>query len=799
MKINKKTLISYCILAFLIAKINSTTMAQTVRIFGKIIDSESGETLIGAGIFNKKFKTATVSNEYGFYSLAAPRGILDLEISYVGYQKKNMSFTISKDTNIDIRLSSSIELKELEIVEKRNDRIEHGVVTLPIEKLKSIPMIGGEADVLKALSFTPGVATGSEGQNALYVRGGTPDQNLILLDGATVYNASHLFGFLSTFNPYALKNLSLIKGGFPARYGGRLSSIIDVTMKEGNNQKKEGEFSLGIINSSLNLEGPIKKGISSYMLSGRTAYLGLLAYPTRWLYNQGRLNNYTNFFMYDLNGKINFRLSDKTHLYFSAYTGNDAWTTGSRVSKATFLTDYKWGNQTATARLTHTFRSNLFATVMLNYNRFNYQVINKGKADINLGDFNLTNTSRVRDLSNKINIDWSANSVNQLRLGWEINAHQFSPNFTTKQVKDSIDTSYLSKNKTQSPNSFAAYLEDNIKVSNIINLNVGFRYAQYIYNKKSYYSPEPRLSLQIQPNTEGVTLQASYTRMKQFIHLLSTSGSGISNDIWVPATEKALPSTADQVSLSFSKNWKKEKIDLQVESFYKKMDNQIEYRSGTNFFFTNNGTWEDVIERNGIGRAYGAEIFLRKEAEKWSGWLSYTLSWSERKFDNINNKTWYPMHYDRRHNLALVGEWKINDEWTMAANFVFMTGYAVTLPNTSYTSAIGLNSGYFLGTKDVYTKRNNARMPLYNRMDISFKKTYLNKNDRETSWVFSAYNLYAYPNTYSLDYIGGAAFYQTDIKGNQILYSKPPAIFKKTLFRLVPGVSYSLKLQKSKK
>ena len=792
MKNRYKILIRLNLSLILIHIICSVTSAQKSQIFGKIIDYQTGETLIGANVFYKKGSYGVSSNEYGFYSISVPTGQAELEVSYVGYQKKQISIDLSRDTLLDIYISSSIELNTVEVVEKKNDRVEHGVISLPIEKLKSIPMMGGEADILKALSFTPGVAVGSEGTNALYVRGGTPDQNLILLDGATVYNASHLFGFLSTFNPYALKSLSLIKGGFPARYGGRLSSIIDVTMKEGNNQKKEGEFSVGVINSSINFEGPIKKGISSYMLSGRSAYLGLLAYPTRWLYNSKKTDSYTNFLMYDLNGKINFKLTNKTHLYFSAYTGNDIWTTAQKLQGATYINDYKWGNQTATVRLAHTFKPNLFATVMLNYNRFNYQLSNKGKGDENLGDFDLTNTSNVRDLSNKVNFDWSANSYNQVRLGWELTAQKFSPNFITKQVKENIDTTYLSKNITQSPNILAAYIEDNIKISNSIALNVGFRYAQYRINKKSYSSPEPRLSFQAIP-TEGITIQVSYTRMKQFIHLLSTSGAGVSNDIWVPATDKALPSTADQVAFSFSKNWKKQKVDIQIEAFYKKMDNQIEYRSGTDFFFSNSGSWENVIERNGLGRSYGGEIFLRKEAEKWSGWLSYTLAWSERQFTNINNNEWYPMRYDRRHNVALVAEWKINKKWSLASNFVFTTGNAITLPSTSHETLI------FPGYRQIYTQRNNARMPNYNRMDLSVKKSYINRKGREASWTFSAYNLYAYPNTYSIEYSGGLSFYEKDNKGNLIYIGVAPKLVKQTLFRFFPGINYSLKLQKPKK
>lgn len=769
--------------AFLLLTVNIN--AQNIRIFGKIQDKATGETLIGANIFNTTNKDGVTSNEYGFYSLSVPNGRVDLEISYVGYQKMKTSFVVSRDTNLDISLSSSIELQSVEITEKKNDRIEHGVVNIPIDKLKSIPMLGGEADVLKALALTPGVATGTEGTNALYVRGGTPDQNLILLDGATVYNTSHLFGFLSTFNPYALKNLTLFKGGFPARYGGRLSSVIDVTMKEGNNQHKSGDFTVGVVNSGLNLEGPIKKGESAYMISGRTAYLGLLSQPFKWLYQKGKVNSYTDFFIYDLNGKINVKLNPKSQLYLSAYASNDAFTSAYREGKGAYKTDFHWGNQTATLRYTHTLGNKAFMNVMLNYNHFNYKTINSGNDDVNLGNYRLDNVSKVRDISNKLNIDWSANSHNQVRFGWEINSHQYRPNFITRQ-ENSGNTVNINSNLVQNATSYALYAEDNIKINKFLSTNIGLRSAQYYYQSKPYNSFEPRLSLQVRL-IEGVVLDASYTRMRQFIHLLTTSASSISNDIWVPATNNAPPQSSEQFALSFSKNWKQAKTELQLETFYKRMDNQIDYRTGTNFFFSGNGTWESVIERNGLGRAYGFEVFLRKEAQKWNGWLSYTLSWSERKFENINNGDWYPIRYDRRHNLALVGEYKINDKWTVAANFVFTTGHAVTMPDVYFKDLL------FDQPKAQYLKRNNQRMPIYNRLDASLKKSYITKHNREASWIYSLYNVYAYPNAFSTEYI---ALSLGDFSNPTGWNGKTT---RRTLMRFIPGVSYNLKLSKLKR
>jgi hypothetical protein len=762
-----------------------TVNSQNIRIFGKIQDAETGETLIGANLIDTVSKTGVTSNEYGFYSISVSKGIVTLEISYVGYQKNKILLTVSKDTNIDFTLSARIELQTVVIKEKKNDRIEHGVVSLPIEKLKSIPMLGGEADVLKALAMTPGVTTGTEGTNALYVRGGTPDQNLILLDGATVYNTSHLFGFVSTFNPYALKNLTLYKGGYPARYGGRLSSIIDITMKEGNNKRRDGDFSIGLVNSGINLEGPIKKDESSYMVSGRTAYLGLFTLPLKWMYNKNQRNSYTDFFMYDLNGKINFKLNKKSQLFMSAYSSNDASTNATRgANNSSYITDFNWGNQTATIRYAYTLSKNVFLSTMLNYNRFNYKIITKGENDKNLGNFRLDNLSSIRDLSNKLNLDWALNGHNQVRLGWEINKHQFRPNFISKR-ENSGDTININSNLIQNALSYAAYIEDNIKINKFLTTNLGLRLVQYAYQSKPYNSFEPRLSLQASI-TEGGAIQASYTQMKQFIHLLSTSSANLSNDIWVPATNIAPPQSAEQWALSFSKNWEKLKLEFQIETFYKRMNNQIDYRTGTNFFFTNNGTWENVIEKNGLGRAYGFEFFLRKEAEKWNGWISYTLSWSERKFDNINQGLWYPIRYDRRHNLAIVGEKKLSDKWTLAANFVLSSGAAVTLPDTYYKNI-------FDKPTPIYLKRNNQRMPLYNRLDVSLKKSYITANRREAAWIFSVYNVYGYPNAFSVNYADLSDF---EIISN--ITGVNGVTERKTLMRFIPGVSYNLKLSKVK-
>jgi hypothetical protein len=713
--------------------------------------------------------------------LPVPKWTIRLTFSYLGYQPKEIVLALQKDTALNIPLNI-VELQTVEINASSLDRVAHGMVQLPIERLKTVPTLAGEADILKALALTPGVSTGTEGTTGLYVRGGTPDQNLILLDGATVYNTSHLFGFLSVFNPEALKSVTLLKGNFPARYGGRLSSVIEVTMKEGNNQKRKRQGSIGLISSNLSWEGPIQKGKSSYMIAGRSAYAGLLALPSYSLFKSGKINNYSNFGMYDFNAKVNFELDSRSKIFVSGYWGKDIWASQYREGQKINKFNLAWGNQTASIRYHRLLKNHLFTDILLNFNRFHYEVTNEFQGDTNLGDLKHTNTSAVQDFTFKNKWQWVL-PMGEVQWGMEANAHQFQPNFVT--VRGGSDSSRF--NPTQKPVSAAVYVETTLPITPKFQFHLGLRQALYRTAQKTYGSTEPRLSVQYQYNSE-LSYALSATQMKQFIHLLTTSGVGFSNDIWVPATHNAPPQSARQIALSASKKWTDSFWELQGEAFYKTMEEQIDYRRGISFFFHENATWEQAIEKKGKGRSYGLEFFLRKPAmdsTEWSGWLSYTWSKSERQFANINEGAWYPHRYDRRHQFSIVAEKRLNARWTFSTNFVLSTGHAVTMPDVAH---FDLNGNL---VHEVYEKRNNQRMPLYNRMDLGFVKNYLSKKKRQPRKVsYSVYNVYGYPNAFALDYFAGDIS-TGHFSGSQTIGFQGIAS-RKMLFLVIPGINYSI-------
>ena len=751
--------------------------AQNVKVFGYVKDSLSGETLLGANIYAPTEGVGVASNNFGFYTLEVPRNkLLHLKTSFVGYKTSDRYVSFQKDTLLNILLANET-LEEVEIKAEKQEIIRHGEITMPIERLKAIPSLGGEPDIIKALTFLPGIAAGVEGTTGLYVRGGTPDQNLILLDGGKVYNTSHLFGFISVFNPAAIKSLSVYKGGFPARYGGRLSSIIDITMKEGNNQKRESELSFGLINSSFMTEGPIQKGKSSYMISGRSAYSSLFS-----LLAKGS-ENYKGFFIYDVNAKMNFDLSTNQKLFLSCYLGKDIFESKDKGNLNNTLNEgtAKWGNETVSLRYTNILRPNLFASVLLNYNNFNYTTEGTSTDIVSQQrTYDYSKISKVREFSTKVNFDLSLGKQS-FKFGTEVTKHRFEPNsLQLTNYKGASKNQLNNQLSVYNPTSVALFGEYIIPFSQKINMNVGARWLNYFIDSKQFSNFEPRLLLSYEANKSN-TFEGSITRMGQNLHLLTTSTVGLPNDIWTPATNLAPLERAWQASVSYTKKFKNSGWSLQLESFYKKMDGLIDFKNGVNIFsFDPNSNWEQIIEKNGIGRAYGFEFFLKKDAERWNGWISYTLAWSERKFDNINKGSWYPQHYDRRHNLEIVSQYKISDSWTFNANFVLQTGYAFNLPDVIYEDIYGTRQAY-------YTSRNNARTPVYHRLDVGFSKEYTTRNGNEAKWTFSIYNAYAHANPFAISYSIGA-YDDTSLNNGYKGTTQQTSIFN-----FIPGLNWSLK------
>ncbi len=752
---------------------SQTVTAQKFTISGYVKDKATGEALIGANIYNKADFSGTTSNTYGFYSITLPKDSVTLVVSFVGYKPIVAKIFLDKNIEFNIGLSGSLELKEVVITaeEEIQQRTQMSTITIPIKQIKSLPALMGEVDVLKVLQLLPGVQSGTEGSSGIYVRGGGPDQNLILLDGVPIYNASHLFGFFSVFNADAINNVDLIKGGFPARYGGRLSSVIDISMKEGNNQEFKGSASIGLISSKLTLEGPIKKSENTtYILSGRRTYIDILARP--FIKAQSGGDETGGYYFYDLNAKINHKFSNKDRLYLSGYFGNDK---AYAKSKGEYIggnekTEYKdqfglqWGNIITAARWNHLFNPKLFSNVTLTYSRYKFKVFEKSKETITKAGETTTEksafeySSGIEDLAAKIDFDFIPNPNHYVRFGINGIRHEFNPGILAfKDSSSKIDTTTSSFNK--STNEFAAYIEDDFKVGRNFKVNVGLHLSGFYVDKQFYTSLQPRLSMRYLLNN-GIALKASYAKMEQYIHLLTNGGIGLPTDLWVPATKRVKPQKSTQYAIGIAKTINRT-FEVSLEGYYKDMDNLIEYKDGASFTSIEKD-WQDKIEI-GKGNSYGAEFFIQKKHGKFTGWLGYTLSWTNRKFKNINFGKEYPYRYDRRHDVSVTSVYKIKENLELAAIWVYGTGSAVSLPTKSYLKNdddVGQYGGYYGSEVNLYENKNDFRMKSYHRLDFSIAWTKQKKRGVR-KWTLGVYNVYNRKNPF---FIAIGNDYKTDTK-----------------------------------
>lgn len=768
------------LLAFLGSQ--SACFAQKYTVSGYIKDQRNGESLIGANIFDKQSLSGTSSNTYGFYSLTLPRDSVKLLYTYVGYQPLSASFLLSKDTTINIELSEGALLDEVVIsaedAEKIQEITQMSTISVPIEQVKSLPAFLGEVDVLKTLQLLPGVQSGNEGTSGLYVRGGGPDQNLILLDGVPVYNASHLFGFFSVFNADAINNVQLIKGGFPARYGGRLSSVIDISMKEGNTKKFQGEGSIGIVASKLTLEGPIGNEKTSFIISGRRTYIDLLARPLIQAQTDG--DEIVGYYFYDVNAKVNHTFSDRDRLFLSAYLGDDRFFARYRykdVQNGVNLQDedeagLQWGNLTSALRWNHMFTPKLFSNATLTYSRYRFDIFNEYRYEYLEDSTNRKRTdsgyanylSGIEDYAAKIDFDFLPSPQHFVRFGVSAINHTFKPGALNIQYEEEsageINTT-LGSSRTQAVE-FAAYAEDDIEVSDRLKINAGLHFSAFSVNDELYTSLQPRIAARYRVNP-ALSVKASYVQMAQFIHLLTNSGIGLPTDLWVPATERIRPQRSQQAALGAAYNWKSA-YEISLEGYYKTMDNLIEYREGANFIDVNQD-WQDKVTV-GDGTSYGAEFLVQKKQGRTTGWLGYTLSWANRQFDELNFGKQFPYKYDRRHDLSLavVHNWK--ERVDVSFTWVYGTGNAITLPTAAYHPDI-----YYYGD------RNSYRMAAYHRLDasITFKKK---KRWGERAWVLGIYNAYNRRNPFYL-YLDENREPSQESKFRQV-----------SLFPVIPSISY---------
>ncbi len=748
------------------------TWAQQVTISGYITEKKSGERLIGATVYIPEKNAGTTTNAFGFYSLTIPADSVTVKVSYVGYAGFSKALSLRGNVTLNMEMELSKDMKEVVVTSKKDaiqERTQMSTIDLPIETIKSLPAFLGEVDVLKALQLLPGVQAGNEGSTGIYVRGGGPDQNLILLDGVPVYNASHLFGFFSVFNADAIRSVELVKGGFPARYGGRLSSIIDINMKEGNKNKLHGEGGIGLIASRLTLEGPIQKGKSSFMISGRRTYYDILAKPFI------RGNTKGGYFFYDLNGKVNFKLSKKDHLYVSGYFGNDKFYAKQKQSadqtySSSFNTDLKWGNATAVARWNHQYNNKLFGNLTSYYSQYRFVIAAQTKSTFSgtNEEYLLKYSSGINDVAMKYDFDYIPHPNHYIKTGVGYIYHTYKPG--AQQTKVSA-AGYKQDTTVGTKDIYAgeidAYVEDDIKISNSLKANIGVHWTGFAVQNSFYHAIQPRAALRYLIN-EKLSAKASFVQMNQFIHLLTNSSIGLPTDLWVPVTARVPMQKSYQgaAGIAYTHNTG---IEVTVEGYYKTMDNVIEYKEGASFFNASNN-WEDKVEV-GKGRSYGAELFLQKKKGRFTGLMGYTLSWTNRQFANLNGGKEYPYRYDRRHDFKIAGIYQLAKNIEVSAEWVYGTGNAITLP-------IGYYNGPDGASIQVFGSRNGYRMPPYHRADVSIKFM-KRKPNWERAWVIAAYNAY---NRYNPFYI----YSSTNSQGN--------TVFKQmSLFPIIPSISYQFK------
>ncbi|RZK48255.1 MAG: TonB-dependent receptor [Pedobacter sp.] len=747
-----------------------------VTLNGTVKDKATGENLIGAAIkILSPLPKVALTNAYGYYSLNLNPGKYKVEVTYFGYQNWEQEIDITGNLKLDIELAESLLLSEVVITtQKKNDNIlnpQMGIQKLSIKDLDNVPVLFGEKDVLKTIQLLPGIKSAGEGSSGFYVRGGAADQNLILLDEAPVYNASHLLGFFSTFNSDAIKDVTLYKGGMPAQYGGRLASVLDIRMNDGNKKQTTVEGGIGLIASRIKLESPLKKDKSSFMISARRTYAdAFLAFSPDTAVRGSTL------YFYDLNTKLNFQVNDKNTLYFSGYFGRDKL-----GIQSTF--GFNWGNATGTLRWNHIYNPRLFSNTSLILSNYDYAI----ESLIQSSEFTIN--SSIKDVNLKHDFSYSLGEYHQLKFGFDFNRHTITPGDLNAPQNSSINL--IKQEKTRGLES-AMYISDQFQVNPKLNLIYGLRLSAFsvlggstfkTYNAsgeiissnyysagtivKTYFNIEPRISASFQLSSNN-SLKASYNRNVQNLHLMSNSTASSPSDLYIMNSNNTKPELADQVALGYFQNFADNKFEFSMETYYKDMQNQIEYRNGTDLR-ANVNVEADLIY--GKGRAYGIEFQVRKKEGRFNGWVSYTLAKTERQFKLINDGNWFNARQDKPHDLALVGIFNLNERWTFSSNFVLSSGNTVTYPIAKYQ----LNGK----TVFLYGDRNANRMPTYHRLDISANLNGKPNKKYQSSWNFGIYNLYNRKNAYAINF--------RDNESN-----KTEAI-QTSLFGIIPSITWNFK------
>lgn len=739
--------------AFTCALVYAQTGTGKFTLSGYIKDGTNGESLLGASVYVVELGKGTNTNDYGFYSLTMPADTYTVRISYVGFAMQEKQIVLDKDVRLNLEMGNSVkEVEEVVITgERKGENVEStdmGKEEITIEQAKALPALLGEVDIIKTIQLLPGIQAAGEGNTGFYVRGGGPDQNLVLLDGAVVYNTGHLFGFFSVFNSDAIKNTTVIKGGMPAAYGGRISSVLDIQMKEGNMKKWNVEGGIGLISSRLTIQGPIKKDKCSFIISARRTYIDLILKPILPKIGNGEFAG-NEYYFYDINAKINYRISDKDRLYLSGYFGRDVFNFGDPGGN--FRLNFPWGNTTATMRWNHLFKENLFMNATLIYNDFGF------KANTSFQDIKFSLNSAVQEATAKMDFDYSPILGHMMQFGWQYNFHVFTPYQASGNAGD-VDFKTTNQEK-KFAHETAIYFQDDFEATSWLKINAGVRASLFNFmgpfskivfqggraidtlnykpgqNIQTYWGIEPRLAMRFKID-KASSIKLGATLNQQYIHLVSSSTTTLPIDLWVPSTKAVKPQIGVQAAVGYFRNFKDDMIETSVEVYYKHLWNQIEY--GESAVGNITVDVEDLFTY-GKGFSTGAEFYIKKAKGKWTGWIGYTLAWTWRQFPEINDGKVFLARYDRRHDLSIVNMYEINKHWRVSATFVFATGQRTTLPVSFF-----LNEGE---VHYVYGKRNWYRLPPYHRLDFGFTYIIIPKKKKKIDFysditvsVYNAYN-----------------------------------------------------------
>lgn len=753
-------------------------------ISGYVVDKTSTEKLVNAVVKVENSNYSVYTNEFGYFSISVEKNdTLTLAFSYIGYDSFSKTIICTSDVDLKIELTERNEIEKVVVYSSKHvqDNLKSGTHIVDVERLKLLPSLGGERDILKAIQMLPGIQSGNEGSNGLFVRGGNVDENLILLDGIPIYNVNHIGGFVSIFNPDAITSAEIIKSGFPAKYGGRLSSVLNITTKDGNQNKFSGNFSLSPITSNFSLNGPIKKQKSSFIISARAFYIGWLTKPLTFVQFDGTSMGY-NF--HDINIKLNYTLDSKNKLFISFFEGLDKYSfkLNNIFSPSYELgeTGTSWGNTLGSIRWTHKYASNIFGKMTFAYTKYSYENESHYYHSAGEYDYLYNFKTQIANYILKSDFEWNYSKKLNFEFGSNHNLMDFIPaqnKFYYKTEEETIDTVYRYQKEFALENNL--YFQVKYHLNETFSANAGIRITDYLVGKNNYFYVEPRILVKIKSSDKS-SIKLSYSETQQNIHLISSSSASLPMDIWTASNSDAPPSYSRQITAGFYKTFGKKKIEFSAETYYKKSTNLVSFKEGATYLSVI-GDWTDKLETNGIGKSYGIELLFEKKYGKTTGWISYTLSKTTRQFENINSNLEFPFKYDRRHDFSFVFIHKFSERFNFSANWIYGSGYPYTLPiaRYSYEQTVITDISIPSSQAIIYADKNDFRMRAYHRLDlaINFIK---NKKRGQRTWSISVYNVYNRQNPY---------YYFSQFKNGEW------QVYQQSLFPIIPSISYSFRFK----